>query len=289
MTVGLTGLMLMLPVRNPVGATELFMPTVGNHVAYVGFRWANKVDCDEYNDDFGICFMKLEKSYLEPIGVATTTQSTAPASAVSVTRTSGGKKGQVQRIDARSRSRATLLSGTGKNPCALGRWTIDPYGPEHPQETIDPANVLTWEIPNVPGEEIALARRSRPGGSLPNRDFTLRANQGRIELLIVHVPWEEFQELLNAKPGPGEHSPRNPDLGEINRHLNWFYEAIEVPAGQRAWVTNVDRKDPSCSIPVLGLQNAKYPLYDAVNKRFRRQTRDGIRTYSCVIASAEEG
>lgn len=288
-SIGLTGLILMLPVSNPAG-TGLFMPKEAkDHVAYVGFKGENK-DCDEYNLDFGICFLKLENSTLEPIGVESNAPHSATPQVVSVTRNSGGKKGEAAKVEARSRARATLLSGSATAPCALAKWTIDPHGEEFPEEMIEPANVLTWEIPNFPGIELVLKRT----GGLPPRSVTLRANQGRIELLIVHVPKKEFEALLAAeKPGSGsggspvEVVPAEVDTVEINKHLNMLYALIDAP--QRPPPSKVQSNGNAiCPIKVLGLQNAIYPpMLDTVSQRLEPQARFGIRTYSCIIGRAD--
>ncbi|WP_420126245.1 hypothetical protein [Longimicrobium sp.] len=286
-SIGLTGLILMLPVSNPAG-TGLFMPKdAKDHVAYVGFKSDNK-NCDGYNPYLGICFVSLENSTLLPIGVQSNTPHGATPHVVSVTRNSGGKKGEAGKVEAKSRARATLLSGSATEPCALARWTIDPHPPGEPVDVIEPANTLTWVIPNFPGTQLVLERR---GGSPVRRD-TLRAQQGRIELLIVHVPTKEFAALLEAKAPAGglpvDVGSTQVDTAEINRHLDKLYGLIEVPDSQRPRPSKVEPKGNAiCPINVLGLQNAVYPMLDPKSERLEPQARTGIRTYSCIIGGAD--
>jgi hypothetical protein len=286
-TVGITGLILMVPASEPMGAAKLFMPNVQGHVAYVGFSKADSTNCDGYNPHLKICFMSLERSALAPIGPdVSTTQSTAPARVLNVTHHSGNTRADTTAIKGRApRARATLVSGGATSSCAVGRWTIKPHAQTSAQ-TIEPANVVTWEIPAAPGGHVVLARTPLSQGAPSARSFTVPAQQGRVELLVVHIPEKEFTELENAKPGTGSTNPGKVNMGEIRSHLRAMYNLLGT--NQHAFPDTVVPLT-ACTLNVLGLQNAAWEVFNPVTKKLGPEKTTGVRTLSCVMGVADEG
>lgn len=289
-SVALTGLILLLPTSSPPGATKLFMPNVARHVSYVAFAKADATGCDAYNTAFKICFINLERSSLEPIGVPSNTQSTAPPTVLNVTHHTGGTKGDTMGIKGRIRSRATLLSGAGRDSCALARWTIDPVG-DPPPVTIEPANVLTWRIPNLDADSLVIQRSPLAGTQPAAKKFIVRATGGRIELLILHVPEQDFEDLRNATTGSGtQPTGPTPDpvlvTQEMKAHVRALYNLVGVDMNKRPFPENPQELNKICPIKVLGLENAVFPA-DTTIAEAQPLERHGIRTYTCIMGSAE--
>jgi hypothetical protein len=294
--IGLTGLILMMPPPNAAGATQLFMPRAGGHVAYVAFHGANSPDCNAYNPAFGICFVSLEGVRIEPFGRPGNSAG-RPAIPQGVANVFHGStiRADTNGINGRIRARASLLSGRAVNPCHLAEWSFAPLGPARQELT----SVLTWEIPDHPDNTPKLVLAPVNGTLPPRREFTLtRRPGGPVELLILHLPTYEFELLRRATRGPGTNLPPVFNSGtvetEASAHFEATYTMINAPTTARPKPTQPLPNGNVCPIDVLELKDAVYPT-SRLRDRERLQldpqlvptVNAGIRTYSCVMTSAD--
>jgi hypothetical protein len=295
--VGLTGLILLMPPSNAAGATQLFMPRAGGHVAYLAFEGPNTAACNRYNPDFGICFVSLDGVRLEPIGRAghSAGRPGVPTGAVNVFHGST-TRADTTGINSRIRARASLLSGRATSPCHLAEWTFPPLGPS--QEL---TSVLTWDVPDHQGNDLTLVLEPVNGTSPARRQFTLApTGGGPIELLILHLPTREFELLRRATRGPGANAPPDFDRPiaetEASSHFEAVYTMINAPANPRPKPVLPIPNGNVCEIEVLGLGSAVYPTSRLSLRERQRLEIDpqlvpainaGVRTYSCVMTSAD--
>ena len=294
--VGVTGLILLMPPATATGAIHLFMPPIRGHKAYVGYWKADSRDCDKYNPRLRICFMNMEGARLEPIGRQGNSAGRPgiPRTVVNVFHGSSTKADTVG-INRRLRARASLLSGRATDSCALATWRFPPLGSTRTEF----ASVITWEIPDHQGGTLSLVLQPLVGTSPARRAFTVGPNPaGELELLILHLTDDEFELLLEARSGSGTVRPPRFEAGRAERqtgaHFTELYGMINAPASPRHLPLTPRVTGRVCRIDVLGLRNAVYP--SSLLRRLERLQLDpqlvpmvaaGVRTYSCVMASAD--
>jgi hypothetical protein len=299
MVIQMSGLLLLVPPKQPDGATQVLMPRIPGHVAYIGFRQDSSAICNEHNKELNICYIDVKDWTVEPIGVAAASIPVIPAGALNLTRGSGDVKVDTTKPQVRERimSQLSFLSGSVTDSCALARWTFDPYGLPLPQQ-LPLINVLEWQIPNLPSETLELVLRSRKGPPREKR-VTLRANEAReIELLVLHVTEEEGAPFTTAgwmaagqapstspalspaaqrgaATAPSPHPAYGNGSQRVRRHFHALYGLLDADTVRRRMPTRPNRIREVCPITILDLAE------------FDEEVSRGIRTFSCIMASAE--
>lgn len=200
----LTGLLMLVPPSpGQSGPTRVLMPEPDHirHEAVIGYRSPAGHTCPGHPVD-QFCFVRMEGWELDPLpGRAQPVN--LPRSIMNLTRNSGGIRVHRDLLGSNAprdslRSRFTLGGGDVSGACPMGQWTFDPVGAQQ-RDTISLANVVEWTTPDIPQDSIVLVRRRFSGGSA-QKLVTLYPDEGRIELLIAHVPpgaLIKFQRLLS--------------------------------------------------------------------------------------------
>ncbi len=277
----------------------MLMPDMAGHVAYIGFRQESAAGCDKHNPDYDICYVSVDGWSVAPIGKPTLSIPRIPHGVLNLTRGSGNVKVDTTQVRNQIRSQISFLSGMVTDSCGLAKWTFDPYGSPLPEE-LRLINVLEWQIPNLQQETLDLVLHWRGPNTKPDKRITLHANDSReIELLILHVTEEEgvpFTEPERLSPaGPGTHpatlaaedarpeaaAAQATPVGDkyrsqaVRRHFNGMYDLLGAQSNRRRMPTRPVRTREVCPITILDLED----FYEGVQR--------GVRTYSCVMASAE--
>ena len=308
MVIQMTGLLLILPPKQSGGETHILMPRKAGHRGYIGFRQETPAGCNEpgdiYRPDLQICYISMDGWSLAPVGVTGGSNPTIPRGVLNLTRGSGGQTVDTTSAKNQIRSLITLASGRVTDSCGVANWTFDPVGEQGP-EKVELVNVLEWQIPNLSSETLALVLRRRNPGSPAERHVTLHANEGReIELLILHVTKDEADEFTgesrrSASDVPADTSPipaldrqeedstaaervfHQSRSAAVRAHFNAFYEVVQSPHTRRRMPTRPRRTQKVCPITVLNLEEL---FEDDTHQSFWW----GIRTYTCIMASAEQ-
>lgn len=301
----MSGLLLLVPPKQPEGATHVLMPklpsNMSQHIAYLGFRQDSTHICKEYRASTNICYVSLDDWAVGPIGGAGGSVPVIPRSVVNLTRGSGNVTVDTTKPQVRDRIRSqlTLLSGSATDSCGLATWTFDPYG-SPPPEKLPLINVLEWQIPDLQSETLELVLHSRHGPAVERR-VTLHANEAReVELLVLHVtekegaPFTGPERQLGARsatrvvapafstgggqgaaPAAATHPAHERPSQLVRQHFQAFYSLLDADSARRRMPTRPAKIRDMCPITVLDLAE-----FDDDGER-------GIRTYSCVMASAE--
>lgn len=314
MVIQMTGLMLVVPPKQPNGLTHVLMPkmptTYGmpDHLTFLGFKGPDK-DCDGYDDDRGICYVNMKGWALDSIGKTASSSAgagTAARGPLNLSRHTNRKIDLAQVRDSLV-SEVTFARGRPTDSCGVAQWTYNPIGQDPPAK-FEVINVLEWQIADMPADSFVLVRREL---AAPYRRDTIAKIgpsdpvNNEIELLILNVLPDEAAELfrsargvkLEERAGPGQvttdavGSDSTPE--RANAHFRRLYRLVGVPESMQRLPRRPVRIRGACPITVLDL----YDQY-AVDRenRFRRQDKDdssarsraGASTLSCVMASAEQ-
>jgi hypothetical protein len=189
-------------------------------------------------------------------------------------------------------------------PCILADWTFDPVGDNEGPGKVRLVNVTKWQIDDVGTNTIALKRKKVGETGISQQFATLAAEDGEIQLLVMHIPEAETKEFFeltsvehplaagsgNASPERSGEKDHSEDLAMIEKHFHAFYDLMKVAQNKRPIPTNLDPRKKVCPITVLGLKDVFTRLADttALGPEGRRP-RFGISTYSCVMTSALPG
>jgi hypothetical protein len=299
MVVQMSGLLLLVPIKEQNGGMNVLMPKMDKHRALIGFTHAKEDFCSEYFRD--ICYVDLDLWSVSPVGVASTGSPRIPGGAFDLTLGSGSAKVDTMNPHVKGNLRAQLavLSGSATDSCGLSTWNFDPVGNPGVRK-VSAINVLEWQIPNV-SETVVLVLQPRAGGNA--KQATLRANDAHeIELLIVHVTDEEAAYLTSGKKrsadlaGPvrqdsvplrltGDVSVReDTDHGmgspsqTARKHFQAFYGLVTQDRTKWRQPARPKYREELCPITILGLED----LFIGVD----REELFGVSTFSCVMASA---
>ena len=283
LVVQMTGLLLLVPPKQPNGNTEVFMPTVANHDAVIGFKVSSDPGyCDvPYNNALKICYVKMNGWSLSVVQTGAS-GGVLPKGAVNLTRF-GGRPINVADARTRSRAEVTLLPGIVTDTCSLASWTFNPVGNEGP-ERLSFINVMEWVVPRVTPENLSLVLTSKDNSAEPRPLGPLVPNdQNELELLIMHLPPVEWKKITGAPLHPSEPiAPADvtPNIsGEMTTHFNAFYHTIDPLHFSLRPIPQRPRKlRDVCPITILGLETSSR------NEGEQR----GTKTLSCVMASAEQ-
>lgn len=286
LVVQMTGLLLLVPPKNPTGNTQVLMPDVENHVAVIGFKRSSDPGyCDvDYDKALHICYVNMNGWSLAAPS-ATLSPGGLPKGAVNLTRFAGKPVNLADAIDS-SRAVVALAPGLVTDTCSLASWTFNPVGNEGP-ERLSFVNVMEWIVPAVPGNAVTLVRTSKSNPGQTETFGPLQANdQNEVELLVMHLPTDELNEWRGLRsPGSADRdeseavSPRT--HGEMRAHFNAFYNTMGVQQGAPRPVPQRPRRlRYVCPITILGLDTA-------FAREKRAQT--GTKTLSCVMTSAAQG
>lgn len=292
LVIQMTGMLLLIPPKAIGGPTHILMPPVPNHLSWIGFNVKERTDkCVDYDPARKICYVDMNGWTLDPIRAAAGSGNTAtnfPRNLLNLTYASG-KKIKLAAAIARSRSHFTLASGSVSDSCSLAEWNLFPVGNGNARETISFINVMEWQIPDLQSDRLVLVRRKR--GSMEAETLaTLTPREGKIELLIMHVPPDERPSRFSAESGPVE-SASHPRSGQnaandadrrrdeeaLKRHLRVAYAMFGIPEGLQRYPKLHQKLRDKCPVTILGFQNADKRLIP------------GTKTPSCIMASAEEG
>lgn len=300
LVVQMTGLLLLVPTANQ--GLQVLMPRVADHDALIGFKGPDQ-GCWRYDTPRGICYVNMDGLSLHPMGVKA--GAGAPAtSALNLTHGSG-KKINIPQAKGRLRSEITLGPGVEREQCSLAQWTFDPVGHDTPPSTVQLINVANWEIDDIGANSIVLTR-SRLDGTDTVRIATLLPNKdGRIELLVMHVPRKETNHFFSstrvqaADTSDAQLQPHGDDdededvVPMVRKHFHAFYNlmGVDPDSTKRPMPTDFKRQKEFCPFTILGL-NTAFPRHTASFFGFEAlapKKIDGIRTFSCIMASAEAG
>ena len=308
LTVQLTGLLLLVPPTTTGGPTQVMMPRIPGHDALLGFRGPKTGHCWRYDSKREICYANMDNWVLEPIGIKPAPEGGSTNSArnlLNLTHGSGGKKIDVNAAKARIRSHLTLGAGIEAEPCRLAEWTYDPVGDNDDAKPrrVQLVNVMNWQISDLSASSIVLARH-RPNGSNRQEIATLTPDEdGKIEILVMHLPQKELREFLkltgvpddtpsssDQTPPSAPHEAEADPVAELEKHFHAFYDLIGgVGTNERPMPTEVKQLKEWCPITVLGIGNAFPRPANLSALRLRRAPDriDGTKTLSCVMTFAE--
>ncbi|HEU0300858.1 MAG TPA: hypothetical protein VFR37_15460 [Longimicrobium sp.] len=287
----MTGALLAVPSKQAPGRTHLLMPSVANHFARIGFRGDSMAYCAAYDRTRRICYVNMDGWDLDPIGAGMRAAAPArriPRGVLDLTHGSGAEV-RLPAARPRARSEITLLGGTPSDSCALASWRFNPRGLLRPPRTVELINVMQWDIP-LAADSLVLTRRRRSTNT-PQKLVTLRTNaQDQIELLIMHVSPADMIDVTSMTTArqPGADSATSEATRAAHRpptireHFGAFYDLMGVRSDWRRFPADSTRLRRICPITILGLEDARSSGRASLPAEIR-----GVRTYSCVLASAE--
>jgi hypothetical protein len=136
------------------------------------------------------------------MGPPTPAANTLPAGVLSASDASGGEyRVDVAALGGELRAQVALTAGEVGGQCSLASWVVervDAAGGPRPREVLPLINVLSWEIRNPAATELVF--RSRSGPETVTVPLPAPAPNGKIEILLSHVPREELYDLPPAVP-----------------------------------------------------------------------------------------
>lgn len=234
--VRMTGLLLLTP-SNPSNArpTHVLIPKtsypVPIHFAQIGYRaHPDPGNCATYVD--GICYLDMDGWSMDISAGANPGGSIAMPSGAANVSDAVQKPLPKELLNdfpdmTRLRSRITLHAGQEKEGCALAKWKWTPQSTGI-ETHLDLANVVEWEIPNMPltrGRLLLVRKRLDGLGTPETIDLGEPGGSGTIELFVRHIPTDEL-----------DHRPSNvgpPTLGHEARHFQAYYDLLGHQGGNR--------------------------------------------------------
>jgi hypothetical protein len=250
--VHMSGLLLVVPPGQDGGQTNVLMPTIPDHAAWLGFGIAGDepfvsrlclADATYGQPAIraGICYVDLDLWSLQPFGAGgqpTPASNTLPAGVLNVTEGSGGGyRVHVPSLGGDLRAQVVFGAGEAGGHCSLASWIYEPVnaqGVVQRRDSLPLINVLDWEIRNPAVH--ALVFRSRSGPDSISVPLPAPDANGKIELLLTHIPVEDLEELPPARPG-------SPDASvDTAYHFNAFYGLLRDGAGGQPLPQNSPRR-----------------------------------------------
>jgi len=324
--VHLTGLVLVVPPGQDGGQTHVLLPSIAQHAAWLGFGVAGDeayvprlcLSDAEYGLPAlreGICYVDLDRWSLQPFGSGgqpTPVVNTLPPQLLNASRASGGGYGvHLPALGDELRAQVVFGAGQAGGHCSLASWIHEPVNARGEPERSDPlplVNVLDWEMRN-PAARV-LVFRSRSGEETLAVPLPAPSADGRIELLLAHVPVEERDDLPPARP----HAPAAP--ADTAHHFDAMYNLLRdrgtharpLPAhspNRRLPHTPTVLRPSGCevgiTVPRRGAVEALPPFASTLaltgsprsvagSRRLERPAsvaRSGVRTFSCVMGSGD--
>lgn len=234
--VHMSGLLLLVPPAHDGGQTNVLIPSIPEHAAWLGFGVAGD---EPYVSRLcladaayglpavraGICYVDLDLWSLQPFGAGgqpTPASSTLPEGIVNVANGSGGDhRVHVPSLGGDLRARVVFGAGEAGGHCSLASWIYEPVNTQglvQRRDSLPLINVLDWEIRNPAAH--ALVFRSRTGTDSISVPLPAPDANGKIELLLTHIPLEDLEELPPASPG-------TPDAPvDTAYHFDAFYNLL---------------------------------------------------------------
>lgn len=229
----LTGLVLMVPPATAGGRTDVLLPTIADHAALLGFgvtgdepfvRRLCQSDAGHGSGAIraGICYVDLDRWLLEPVGAGgqpTPAASTLPATVLNTTAAQGGAYGvHLPALGGELRARVAFAAGQAGGQCSLASWIYEPASGDAGDGRRPLANVVEWEIRNPAARTLVF--RSRSGGERIAVPLPAPDADGKIELLLAHIPVEEIGDLPPARPRASALLP------DTAHHVDAFYDLL---------------------------------------------------------------
>lgn len=214
--VHLSGLLMVIPPQQDGGRTHVLLPAAPGHVARMGFGIAGDEAfvqrlcmTDETHGlpaiRAGVCYVDMERWALQPLGDGgppPPAVNTLPAGLLSASDAAGGEyRVDVAAVGGDLRAQVALTAGEVGGQCSLASWVVDKVdaaGAPRPREVLPLVNVLSWEIRNPAATELVF--HSRSGPETVTVPLPAPAPNGKIEILLTHVPFEELADLPPAMP-----------------------------------------------------------------------------------------
>jgi hypothetical protein len=234
--VHMSGLLLVVPPGQDGGQTNVLMPTMPDHAAWLGFGIAGDepfvsrlclADATYGQPAIraGICYVDLDLWSLQPFGAGgqpTPASNTLPAGVLNVTEGSGGGyRVHVPSLGGDLRAQVVFGAGEAGGHCSLASWIYEPVnaqGVVQRRDSLPLINVLDWEIRNPAVH--ALVFRSRSGPDSISVPLPAPDANGKIELLLTHIPIEDLEELPPARSS----APEVP--ADTAYHFDAFYDLL---------------------------------------------------------------
>ncbi len=227
----LTGLVLVVPPAQDGGRTDVLLPTITEHAALLGFGVTGdepfvprlcRADAAQSALRAGVCYVDLDRWQLEPFGQGghpTPAGSTLPPGVLNTTRASGGGYGvHVAALGGELRAQVAFAAGRAGGQCSLASWTYEPAGARGDAERLPLAYVLDWEIRSPAARTLVF--RSRSGEETITVPLPAPDADGKVELVLAHVPVEELGDLPPARA----HSAAV--LPDTAHHVDAFYNLL---------------------------------------------------------------
>jgi hypothetical protein len=235
--VHISGLLMVVPPRQDGGRTHVLLPAAPGHAARLGFGIAGDEAfvqrlcvTDEAHGlpaiRAGVCYVDLERWSLQPFGDGgppTPAANTLPAGVLNASDASGGDyRVDVAALGGELRAQVALTAGEVGGQCSLASWIVervDAAGGPRPREVLPLINVLSWEIRNPAATELVF--RSRSGPETVTVPLPAPAPNGKIEILLSHIPLEELNDLPPAVPA----TPA-PTQADTAYHFDAYYDLL---------------------------------------------------------------
>ena len=252
--VHISGLLMVVPPRQDGGRTHVLLPAAPGHAARLGFGIAGDEAfvqrlcvTDEAHGlpaiRAGVCYVDLERWSLQPFGDGgppTPAANTLPAGVLNASDASGGDyRVDVAALGGELRAQVALTAGEVGGQCSLASWIVervDAAGGPRPREVLPLINVLSWEIRNPAATELVF--RSRSGPETVTVPLPAPAPNGKIEILLSHIPLEELNDLPPAIPGPPAMS------GDTAYHFAAYYNLLRNAGGDLLPTNSPNRRLP---------------------------------------------
>jgi hypothetical protein len=251
--VHMSGLLLVVPPRQDGGRTHVLLPAAPGHAARLGFGVAGDEPfvhrlclTDEAHGlpaiRAGVCYVDLERWALEPFGDGgppTLVANALPAGVLNASDVSGGThRVELASLGNEVRAQVALTAGQVGGQCSLASWVVEPVDETGAvrREVLPLVNVLSWEIRNPAATELVF--RSRSGPETITVPLPAPAANGKIEILLSHVPLDELDDLPPAIPGP----PAAPT--DTAYHFGAFYDLLRNADGEPLAANSPRRRLP---------------------------------------------
>jgi hypothetical protein len=281
--VQMTGLLML--VRDTGERTHVAATRMADHKNYIGFSQdTSTVDCDRFHTDLKICYVLMDNWLVDSIGPMGSPGQAGPlpSTVFDLTASSGGEKVNVNALGGRSTSMITFFGGSLADTCSLAEWTFDPPGQTTPPVRIEPVNRLGWRVPDIGADSVLIIRRKSTGVGQVDTLVAHANSQGVIELLILNIPPDDTLGLFR-RPPTSPLPPKTPNPGSMGTHVRQYYAHMGLPSPASHPVPEPPIREirKTCPITILGLEND--------TKIVRDDEATGIRTQSCIIATATPG
>jgi hypothetical protein len=254
LVVHISGLLMIVPPQQDGGQTHLLLPAAPGHAARLGFgivgdeSYVQRLcQTDEAHGlpaiRAGVCYVDLEEWALQPLGDGgppTLAANALPPGILSASDAAGGEYHvDVDALGGELRAQVALTAGQVGDQCSLASWVVDRVdaaGRPRPREVLPLINVLSWEIRNP--AEAELVFRSRSGPETVTVPLPAPAANGKIEILLSHIPVEELVDLPPALANPPTTSV------DTAYHFNAYYNLLRNADGDLLPTNSPNRRLP---------------------------------------------